>query len=118
MTSSLVFMLCQESVSEVGAGPANEVAASAFSAQAPAPSRPASPAPSASAPSAQPPDDMRAKLSLPPGVMRRAQQLPGAIPLPNGHQVRHPFPSCTMHLTVGDRIQHGAGTDQACLEIS
>lgn len=93
------FMLWQESVSEGGLLPANEVAAPASSSQAPAPSRPASPPPGASAPAAQPPDDTRAKLSLPPAVMRRAQQLPGAIPLPNGHQVRHPWPSCTTDLT-------------------
>ena len=33
------------------------------------------------------PEDARTLLSLPAAVLRRAQQLPGSIPLPNGHQV-------------------------------
>ena len=69
-------------------------------------SRPASPAPGASAPVAQPADDMRGRLSLPPAVMRRAQQLPGAIPLPNGHQVRHSYPVCTPDLTFLIELHH------------
>ena len=58
--------------------------------QAALPSRPASPAPSSSAPAPSQsglPEDPRTLLSLPAAVLRRAQQLPGSIPLPNGHQV-------------------------------
>ena len=66
----------QESVSEVGP-PALS-------------SRPPSPAPSAGLPPAagSTSEEARSRVSsLPPAVLRRAQQLPGAIPLPNGHQV-------------------------------
>ena len=77
----------QESVSEAEPSPADQAAGPASSTQAIGPTRPASPAPGASALAAQPLEDARTKLSLPPAVMRRAQQLPGAIPLPNGHQV-------------------------------
>ena len=53
-------------------------------------SRPPSPAPSAGLPPAagSTSEEARSRVSsLPPAVLRRAQQLPGAIPLPNGHQV-------------------------------
>ena len=38
-------------------------------------------------------EEALSKLALPPAVLRRAQQLPGVIPLPNGAEVRGTCPN-------------------------